>query len=372
MTTEFKEKLEKKLLSFKDKEYDIVLGMSGGVDSTYSLLNYLEKGKRVLGIYLDLFDDKKGTSLKNAEKAKKLADKFNIDFKVIEAKGEFKKRVQRYFVETYTSGKTPNPCSICNRDIKINILYEIAKILNIPKIATGHYAGVSTYNGYKVIRKGKEPKKEQSYFLTLIDKRFLEKLEFPLQDVMCKEDLRKELIDKGVMDPKSTSDSQDICFLQNGEHENFCLNWKDSETEAKLRKTNLYLPNGKVTDGKNIFSYTVGQRKGLNISYNEPLYVSEIKTDLNENKIILDTKENMYKDYVIVKEVNLFVPKEELEKIDSVNVKLRYSKNEIKGKIEFIDDYIKIVFDEKQIKGAKGQICAIYVDEFLLGGGVID
>lgn len=370
MDLDTKKYLYDQIKDLKKDNYDVVLGMSGGVDSTYSLLTFLKEDKKVLGIYLDLFEDKNDTSLKNAKKAEKLAEKFNIDFKIIEMKKYFKEKVQEYFADTYIEGKTPNPCAICNRDVKINILYEISEMLNVPKIATGHYAGIGEFKGNLVIQKGKEPKKEQSYFLTLIPKEFLKKLCFPLQNVTDKENLRKYLIEENIMTGESSSDSQDICFLQNGEHAEFFKNMvyeKNINTKLEDLKTKIYLPNNKVYNGKYVFSYTIGQRKGLGISYDEPLYVKDIKN----NKVILDTKENMYEKTLKIKNLNLFIPRYKMP--EKVGVKIRYSKNEIPSTIK-IDEEKKeaeIIFDEKHIKGARGQICAIYSKGFLLGGGII-
>lgn len=369
MNNNIKAKLEKELSDLKKNNYDVILGMSGGVDSTYSLLSFLKQGKKVLGIYLNLFDDKKNSSMESARKAKKLADKFNIDFKVIEAKEYFKEKVQTYFVRSYLDGKTPNPCSICNRDVKIAILYEISEILNVKNIATGHYAGIENFKNNLVVKKGKEPKKEQSYFLALIDKTFLTKLIFPLSEVENKEEIRSIIVDNGIMNLESTSDSQDICFLQNDKYEEFI-----EEFDKKIQKENveIYLPNGKITNGKHIFNYTIGQRKGLGIAYNEPLFVKDIiKEENKKDKIILDIKENMYENYLYISDINLFIPKKEMP--ENVKVKLRYSKTEINAKINFLEkNMAKIIFLEKQIKGARGQICAIYYEDFLLGGGIIN
>lgn len=369
MNNNIKTKLEKDLNDLKKENYDVILGMSGGVDSTYSLLSFLKEEKRVLGIYLNLFDDKKDSSMESAKKAKQLADKFNIDFKIIEAKEYFKEKVQKYFVSSYLNGKTPNPCSICNRDVKIAILYEISEILNVKNIATGHYAGIGSFRNNLVIKKGCEPKKEQSYFLALIDKTFLNKLIFPLSEVKDKEDIRKIIIDNGIMNLESTSDSQDICFLQNGKYEEFI---EEFDKEIKKENVEIYLPNGKITNGKHIFNYTIGQRKGLGIAYSEPLFVKDIiKKENKKDKIILDIKDNMYENYLYISDINLFIPKEEMPK--NVNVKLRYSKTEINAKIDFMkNNMAKITFLEKQVKGARGQICAIYYGDYLLGGGIIN
>lgn len=377
MNLETKKHIKEQIADLKPNTYDIVLGMSGGVDSTYSLITFLKEGKKVLGIYLDLFDDEHNTSEKNSLKAKKMADRFNIDFKIIEAKEYFKEKVQEYFADTYIKAMTPNPCGMCNREIKIAIFYEIASILNASNISTGHYCGIGEYKGYKVIKKGVEPKKEQSYFLSLIPKEFLEKLYFPLSEVKDKEELRKYLIGKGIMTSESSSDSQDICFLQNGKHAEFVTEFilknKEDESVKNLKdlNTKVYLPNNKIYNGKKIFNYTVGQRKGLGISYDEPLYVKEIISDEKENKIILDTKENMYENEMKIKDLNLFIPAEKMP--EDVSVKIRYSKTEIDSKIK-IDEKNKtaiIYFNEEHIKGAKGQICGIYKENFLLGGGII-
>lgn len=371
MTKEIEENLRKQLNKFKNK-YDVILGMSGGVDSTYSLMQLIDKKKKVLGIYLDLFEDDKKTSDENAKKAQKLANKFNIDFLVIHEKEYFKEKVQEYFAKTYLEGKTPNPCCICNRDVKMAILFEISNILNVKHIATGHYAGIAKFNDHLVIKKGKEPRKEQSYFLALIDKEFLKKIIFPMQDVEDKEKIRAKLIKQNIMDLESSSDSQDICFIQNGKHIEFVEKYL-KEKEIDKKNTNIFLPNGKITNGKYIFSYTIGQRKGIGVSYDKPLYVKDIIKNENNNgkdKIVLDTKENMYEEFVYIEDINLFIPEKEIP--ENIKVKLRYSKTEIDAKIKFINkDLAKIIFEKKQIKGAKGQIAAIYFENLLLGGGII-
>lgn len=358
--------------------YDVLLGMSGGTDSTFALDKLKKDGYNVCGIYLYLFDDKENTSLSGAEKAEELAGFFGIKLIILDARRVFKEKVQKYFVEEYLKGRTPNPCGICNRDVKMEIIYEVSNILDIPYIATGHYVGIKKFNGYNVIIKGEEKRKEQSYFLSLVPKEILQKCIFPLQNIKDKEDIKKEL-EKMKVFTKAPKDSEDICFLTDCSHEEFGIDF--------ARKNNLTLPKisvfvkGKLysQNGKNVFSYTIGKRKGHGISYTEPLYVESIEeseSKKNTLNINLDTKENLFKKNAILQDINILIEKEKLKEIfenEVVLVKTRYTRNETsaKAKIDTKKNEIFLEFLEEVPFIAKGQIGAIYFKNMLIAGGII-
>ena len=349
------------------KTYDYILGVSGGVDSTSSLIMLHEKGMNILAVHLLLNDELESEYID----IKDICKKYNIDFLLYDARKEFTEKVKQYFINSYLQGKTPNPCVICNRNIKMQILYDLANKYNARYFSTGHYAGIDKYNDSIVIKKGKEDNKEQSYFLGLIKKEVLNKLSFPLDKTQSKDELRKYLKERNIL-IYSKSDSQDICFVQNGKHEEFCMNFLNKK---ELPDVEIYLHDKKIKNGKNIFNYTIGKRKGLGVSYKEPLYVVDIDMGKSKPKVILAEKEKLEVQQIYGYDLNLFIPQNELIKLSNENklkIKTRYSKKEEIGKIEILsNNEIMVIFKNPIIKPAKEQLIAIYYEDFLLGGALV-
>ena len=342
----------------------VLLGMSGGVDSSVAAILLKQQGYEVIGVTLELFEGNESTTSKDA---KKVCENLKIPHFTYSFTKEFKKYVIDDFICNYANCKTPNPCIECNRYLKFGVMYEKAKELKCDYIATGHYAKIEfneKYNTY-VIKKSNNLKKDQSYFLYNIPKDILSKILFPLGEFDSKEDIRKIAKDNKLI-VANKHDSEDICFIPDGNYKKFLEN----NSNLKPVEGNIVDQTGKIL-GKHsgLYNYTIGQRKGLGVSYKEPLYV--IGFNKKRNEVIVGTENELYKKEVEVEKINLLVDNV-LKKNMKVMVKTRYSSRESKATIEELENgNIKIIFDEKQKNITPGQSAVFYIDDIVLGGGKI-
>ena len=341
----------------------VLLGMSGGVDSSVSALLLKNKGYEVIGITLDLWNNENEEHID----AKNVCSQLNIPFYSFDYKAEFKDKVINDFIRCYASCKTPNPCIECNRYLKFGAMFEKAKELNCKFIATGHYAK-SEYSekyGRWLLKKSNAGKKDQSYVLWNIPKEILEYVIFPLSDFESKDDIRK-IANENDLKVANKPDSEDICFIPDGNYKKFLEN----NSDIKPKKGNIVDINGKRLGTHNgLYNYTIGQRKGLGISHSKPLFVIGFNSEKNE--VIVGEQDKLFKKEIYVTDINLLLIDEITEEIE-VNVKTRYSSREAKAKI-FMEskDIIKVVFDEPQRAITPGQSAVFYIDNIVLGGGKI-
>lgn len=339
----------------------VLVGMSGGVDSSVSAILLKEQGYEVIGATMVLFDSvdiKDGCLSNNAVKdAKAVCEQLNIEHHVIDLRDYFKKYVIDNFINCYKEGMTPNPCVQCNKYLKFGVLYDKAKELGIDYIATGHYAKVE--DGY--LKKSKAQKKDQTYFLYGINKDILDRLVFPLENYNDKEEIRKIAKDHNLF-VATKKDSQEICFIPNDDYKTYL---KDKINPVS---GNFIDKDGNILGKHNgIIYYTIGQRKGLGISAKTPLYVTNINKITNE--ITLGVKEDLYKSSLIAKNINILVDKLP----EKVEAKIRYRAELAKATIKKIsEDTIKVVFDEPQKSITKGQSVVFYDGDICLGGGIIN
>jgi tRNA-specific 2-thiouridylase len=338
----------------------VLLGMSGGVDSSVSALLLQKMGYEVVGATMILFEDPNievGCLSNNAAlDAKKVCDKLNIEHHVINLKDDFKNYVINNFIDSYKKGFTPNPCVECNKYLKFGKLYEEALKLNCDYIATGHYASIR--DGKLV--KSKEEHKDQTYFLYGIKKEILDKIIFPLADFSSKEEIRK-IAEENDLIVARKKDSQEICFIPNDDYKSYLKN-----NNVKNNPGNFILDGEIIGKHNGITNYTIGQRKGLGISYKEPLYVVNI--DTNNNQVILGREKDLYNDKLIAKNVNILV--DELPK--KVLAKIRYrAKAELASLNKIDDDTYEVIFDNPVKSITKGQSVVFYDNDICLGGGII-
>lgn len=342
----------------------VLLGMSGGVDSSVAALLLKKSGYEVIGATLELFNESfsKATNID----AENICSFLGLTHYCYDYKSEFKKHVIDDFIDCYSNCKTPNPCIECNRYMKFGVMFEKAKELDCFYIATGHYAKTEYSEKFKryVLKKSNAGKKDQSYVLWNIPKEILEHIIFPLGNFESKEEIRK-IAKENNLKVANKPDSEDICFIPNGNYKEFL----EKNSNIKPKEGNIVNLDGKVL-GKHtgLYNYTIGQRKGLGISNSVPLFVLGFNKDRNE--VIVGEEDKLYKKEILVSNVNLLLF-DKLEREYQVEVKTRYSSILAKAKIIPFEENIKVIFDEPQRAITPGQSAVFYIDDIVLGGGKI-
>ena len=342
----------------------VLVGMSGGVDSSISAYILKERGYEVCGLTLDLLEE---SNLGAINDAKAVAEKLGIKHIVLNLSKEFKQSIVKYFISEYQNGRTPNPCVMCNKKIKFGILLDYALENGFDYVATGHYANVLyDENSNRWLLKKSAALKDQSYFLYKLNQHQLSHVLFPLENHQ-KSDVR-EIAKKLNLPVAEKSESQDICFIPNGKHTEFIL----SNLKSKLPEGNFLNKNGDVLGKhKGLINYTVGQRKGLGISAAHPLYVEKI--DSKTNSIMLCGPGEGYKSEIKIKDVNFIKYDSPTDPIKAW-VKIRYRATPTSCTVFPLDKKeARIVFDSPQRFPAPGQSAVFYdEDEIVIGGGIIE
>ncbi len=344
----------------------VMIGMSGGVDSSVAAFLLKNEGYEVIGATLELFAGSSCCNIDTYIDAKNVCNQLGIPHFTFNYKDEFRKHVINDFISCYANCKTPNPCIECNKYMKFGFMYEKAKELGCNYIATGHYAKTeySEKYGRWVLKKSKSLKKDQSYVLWNIPKELIEHVLFPLADYEEKEEIRKIARDNNLK-VANKPDSEDICFVPDGNYKKFLEN----NSDIKPKEGNIVDTKGKIL-GKHtgLYNYTIGQRKGLGISNPVPLFV--VGFNSGKNEVIVGEEKELYKSEIEVDEINLILVDEIKDWMD-VEVKTRYSSKVAKAKIKQEDNKIKVKFEEPQRAVTPGQSAVFYVDDIVLGGGKI-
>ncbi|MCM1225907.1 MAG: tRNA 2-thiouridine(34) synthase MnmA [Clostridium sp.] len=351
----------------------VMVGMSGGVDSSVAAKLLIDSGYEVVGATLRLFDrdllsDKTGMcgSVSDVDDAKSVCEKLGIEHFVFDMKYDFRKYVMDKFAHSYLIGETPNPCIECNRHIKFGKMLKIAEEYGCGYIATGHYAvrEFDEETGKYVLKRPKDRSKDQTYVLYSLTQHQLSKTLFPL-GAYEKSEIR-DIAEKAGFINSHKSDSQDICFVPDGDYASFIK----KHTGSKIPEGDFVNISGEVIGKhKGIINYTVGQRRGIGISLGRPSYVTDKNALLNT--VTIGDEADLYKSEIHVENVNL-ISMDALENKTHVTAKVRYSKNEMSAVISPDGNGgVNVYFEKTQRAPAKGQAAVFYDGDTVIGGGTI-
>lgn len=349
---------------------NIIVGMSGGLDSTVAVYLLQQQGYKVLGVTLQLADHYIQDKSKQSGvigRAKAVCDRFGIEHIVVDQTAQFDKCVVNYFADAYFEGNTPNPCVQCNLHMKWESLLKIADERGISKVATGHYAKVKKVGRYYHLFKGEDQVKDQSYFLWRLSQEQLSRTVFPLGDI-TKDEIRT--IAKELKLPQSEqAESQDVCFIPDNDYKAFLKQYFPDRLE-KIRVGNFIDKNGKILgQHEGYYRFTIGQRKGLGLAMGEPVYVREIHPDTNT--VVIGSLLDMEDMGCTVTDINWIAVKKS-DTMKDILVKVRYRNKGVMARIEPLEaGKYHLLFSDPVTAVTPGQSAVFYDDEKVLGGGVI-
>ena len=349
----------------------VIIGMSGGVDSAVAAYLLKQAGYDVVGVTLRTWEGKDGQESRCCEidDARQTANTIGIPYYAFNCVSDFENKVVKPFVHDYLHGRTPNPCVICNREIKWERLLYHANVLQADFVATGHYASVVKLdNGRYTVRKASHAEKDQTYMLYRLTQEQLARTLMPLGEY-SKSEVRRIAEEAGIQ-VASKPDSQEICFVPDGSYADFIREHENGEVPAE---GNYVDEAGNILGRhKGIINYTVGQRKGLGVAFGQPMYIKEIRADRNE--IVLSGFEQTYCKAVLCRDLNFMsIPEPKEGEAIRCQAKVRYHRSGEYALLEKIsEDQVKVTFDEPVRFAAPGQ-SAVFYDEndCLLGGGII-
>ena len=356
------------------KETKVVVAMSGGVDSSVVAALMKQEGYDVTGITLKLYDDAKQSKEgrqccagQDIMDAKRVAEKINISHEILYYQKKFKSEVIDSFIESYVAGETPIPCVQCNQTVKFRDLFKYAKDLKADALITGHYVSRIQKNGHANMYRAKDHSRDQSYFLFNTTQDQLNFLRFPLGEI---EKSETRLIAKKLnLNVANKPDSQDICFVPNGEYSSVIKKFRPES----FKKGKIIDLKGKIIgEHDGIINFTIGQRKGIKISSEKPLYV--INLDAEKNTVIVGSKQNLEVKEIHLRALNILGKKKDFDRI--VNIKVRSTGRLLKSNINFANNSAKVTILDKETGISPGQACVFYskdeTGDKVLGGGWID
>lgn len=353
-------------------EKSALIAMSGGVDSSAAAQLMLEAGYRCEGCTMKLYRNGKGElcraksccSLRDMDDAAKVAALLEIPFSVVDLTGTFREKVVDKFVRVYEEGGTPNPCIDCNRYLKFDALLRLAEEKGLSCVVTGHYARIERSGDKVLLKKGLDEAKDQSYVLYMLTQAQLARIRFPLGD-KTKEEIRALAGDMGFPNAQKP-DSQDICFVPDGDYASFI----ERERDVAFPEGNFVTRDGIVVGKhKGVIHYTVGQRKRIGIALGYPVFVLEIRPETNE--VVVGRREESLIRRVRADNLN-FMSVEDLTEPRRLWAKIRYNHKGAWCMAQKTgENEICCTFDIPQQGAAPGQALVLYDGEYVLGGGTI-
>lgn len=350
----------------------VVVGMSGGVDSSVTAAILKNEGYEVTGMTMQIWLARESSSfntccsLASIEEARRVAGEIGIPHHIIDMRDIFIEKVIDDFCSEYSSGRTPNPCIRCNQFVKFDYLWENAKELGADLIATGHYAKIEKdkKSGRYLLKKGIDDRKDQSYFLYVMTREHLSHTILPLGNLR-KEETRKIAEDLGLSVAKKP-ESQEICFIPEDDYPKFLINI----ASGKISPGPILDKEKKILgQHKGLPFYTIGQRKGLGIAHEKPLYV--ISIDKDSNTLIVGEEEGCYSSEFVIKDLN-WIALDNLQEIKDVKVKIRSKMKEEYAVIKPLNGDVHVKFDSPQWAITPGQSAVFYEGDVVLGGGIIN
>ena len=355
------------------KETKVVVAMSGGVDSSVVAALMKQEGYDVTGITLKLYDDTKQSKEgrqccagQDILDAKRVSENININHEILFYQKKFKTEVIDSFIDSYSAGETPIPCVQCNQTVKFRDLFKYAKDLKADALVTGHYVTRVQARDRASMYRAKDKNRDQSYFLFSTTQEQLDFLRFPLGKI--DKDETRAIAEKLKLNVAQKPDSQDICFVPNGDYSSVIKKYRP---ESFKPGAILDLSGNQIGEHEGIINYTIGQRKGIKIASNNPLYV--VKIDAEKNQIIVGEKESLEIQKIKLRNLNILGSKEEFDKI--LNIKVRSTGRLLKAKIIISETFAEVEILDKETGISPGQACVFYsrdkIGDKVLGGGWI-
>lgn len=351
----------------------VMIGMSGGVDSSVAAFLLQKESFEVIGATMKLYNnedidfvsEKTCCSLDDVLDAKSVCARLGIRHYTLNMTDDFKKEVIERFISAYQNGFTPNPCIDCNRYMKFSKMLHKAQELDIDYVATGHYARIEKQGDRYILKKAVDLSKDQSYVLYSLTQEQLKVTKFPLGNY-TKQQVREIAEENGFVNARK-HESQDICFVPDGDYSKF-IEYYTGKTYPCGDFVDM---NGKrLGEHKGIIRYTIGQRRGLGLALPASMYV--VEKDVDNNKVILGFNDDLFKKEVNVKNIS-FTACDGLDKPERLCAKIRYNQKEQPATVTQTDEnHFTIVFDESQRAITKGQAAVLYDGDTVVGGGTIE
>jgi tRNA-specific 2-thiouridylase len=355
----------------------VLVGMSGGVDSSVAALLLKQQGYEVIGVTLNLWSYEARQEPYNeccSLEVRTVAQQLGIEHHFVDAGREFKERVVDVFLAEHTQGRTPSPCGRCNRLVRFPILLEIADRLGCDVLATGHHARIAVEDGIYYLLTSKDPLKDQSYFLYGLTQEQLKRILFPVGDLLKSEvwQIAKEHNLVSARKPES----MDLCFIPSGDYRTYLK----AKLDGVVRPGEIVDTSGRVVGHHEGLSfYTIGQRQGLGVALGKRVYV--VGFDYKKNRLIVGDERALLAEGLIATDVNLIysppapLPSEGEGSLRGlpITVKIRYRSPRVPATLELLDDKrARVLFAQPQRAVTPGQLAVFYVGERVLGGGVIE